>query len=110
MDGAGLRPRSSAGDLRGVDGDLDRVPYEAALALWEGIEANWIELVTRWNRDGIRWRDFSFTEILWLAHTHTIDRLREDAPKRVRMYLTQVQDYTALREWDKSQMKDSSDK
>lgn len=28
----------------------------------------------------------------------------------VRQYLTQVKDYTALREWDKAQMKDSKDK
>lgn len=58
----------------------------------------------------MRWRDFSFTEILWSAHTHTIEHLKEDKPHLVRLYLTQTKDYTALREWDKAQLKDSSDK
>lgn len=67
-------------------------------------------LVTSWNSSGVRWRDFSFAEILWLAHSTTIERLKEDKPHQVRLYLTQTKDYTALREWDKSQMKDTSDK
>lgn len=60
--------------------------------------------------NGVRWRDLSFVEILWLAHITTIERLKEDKPHQVRMYLTQTKDYTALREWDRSQMKDSADK
>ena len=59
---------------------------------------------------GVRWREFSLVEILWVAHTNTIQTLKEDKPQQVRMYLNQTKDYTALREWDKSQMKDSSDK
>lgn len=58
----------------------------------------------------MRWRELSATEILWLAHTSTIERLKTDKPHQVRLYLTQTKDYTALREWDLSQMKDSSDK
>ena len=49
-------------------------------------------------------------EMLWAVHLNTIDRLKQDKPNQVRMYLNQTKDYTALREWDKSQMKDSSDK
>ena len=45
-----------------------------------------------------------------MAHLSTIENLREDKPNQVRLYLTQTKDYTALREWDKSQMKDSTDK
>jgi hypothetical protein len=45
-----------------------------------------------------------------MAHLTTLENLKEDAPKQVRLYLTQTKDYTALREWDKSQMKDSTDK
>lgn len=58
----------------------------------------------------MRWRELSAVEILWLAHTSTLEKLKEDKPKQVRLYLTQTKDYTALREWDLSQMKDSSDK
>jgi hypothetical protein len=58
----------------------------------------------------VRWREFSFAEILWMAHLSTIERLKEDKPHQVRLYLNQTKDYTALREWDKSQMKDSQDK
>lgn len=67
-------------------------------------------LVTSWNMQGVRWREFSFAEILWLAHITTIEKMKEDKPHKVRLYLTQTKDYTALREWDRSQMKDSSDK
>lgn len=59
---------------------------------------------------GIRWREFSLAEMLWIAHTTTIQHLKEDKPNQVRLYLTQTKDYTALREWDKSQLKDSKDK
>ncbi len=59
---------------------------------------------------GVRWREFSFTEMLWLAHLTTIERLKADKPHQVRLYLNQTKDYTALREWDRSQMKDSTDK
>ncbi len=52
----------------------------------------------------------SFAEMLWMAHLTTIERLKEDKPHQVRLYLNQTKDYTALREWDKSQMKDSADK
>lgn len=48
--------------------------------------------------------------MLWMVHLSTIERLKEDKPNQVRMYLTQTKDYTALREWDKSQLKDSRDK
>lgn len=58
----------------------------------------------------MRWKEFSFAEMLWMVHLSTIERLKEDKPNQVRMYLTKTKDYTALREWDKSQMKDSKDK
>lgn len=45
-----------------------------------------------------------------MVHTSTIHRLKEDKPQQVRKYLNDTKDYTALREWDKSQMKDSQDK
>ena len=57
---------------------------------------------------GTRWRELSAVELIWLAHTSTIERLKEDKPQQVRLYLTKTKDYTALREWDKSQMKESS--
>lgn len=60
--------------------------------------------------NGIKWREFSFAEILWMVHLSTIESLKEDKPHQVRMYLTQTKDYTALREWDKAQLKDSKDK
>ena len=60
--------------------------------------------------NGVRWRDFSFTEIIWLAHLSTLERLKEEKPQQVRLYLNQTKDYTALREWDKSQMKDTRDR
>lgn len=56
---------------------------------------------------GIRWRDFSAVELMWFAHTTTIERLKEDKPNQVRLYLTATKDYTSLREWDLSQMKES---
>lgn len=58
----------------------------------------------------MRWKEFSFAEMLWTVHLSTIEQLKEDKPQQVRMYLTQTKDYTALREWDKSQLKDSRDK
>lgn len=60
--------------------------------------------------NGVRWRGFSAVEMLWVAHTNTVESLKTDKPHQVRMYLNQTKDYTALREWDKSQMKDSNDK
>lgn len=60
--------------------------------------------------NGIRWREFSLAELLWIAHTTTIQQLKEDKPSQVRRYLTQTKDYTALTEWDKSQLKDSTDR
>ena len=106
----GLRARPAAGDLGSTHGDLDGFPYDAAIAVWEGIQENWISLITSWNVNGVRWRDFSFAEILWMVHLNTIEHLKEDKPHQVRLYLTQTKDYTALREWDRSQIKDSSDK
>lgn len=50
----------------------------------------------------------SAVEIIWLAHNMTIEHLKADNPGQVRRYLTDVQDYTALREWDKSQIKEST--
>jgi hypothetical protein len=58
----------------------------------------------------VKWKEFSFAEMLWTVHLSTIERLKEDKPHQVRLYLNQTKDYTALREWDKSQLKDSSDK
>lgn len=66
--------------------------------------------VTSWNQSGVQWRNLSFAEIMWLVHTDTIQRMKESAPNRVRLYLTETKDYTALREWDNSQLKDSQDK
>lgn len=109
MDGEGVRPRAAAGNLGSPHGDLDGFPYEAVIAIWEGIEKNWISLVTGWNLNGVRWREFSFVEILWMVHLSTIEQLKESKPGQVRLYLTQTKDYTALREWDRSQMKDSQD-
>jgi hypothetical protein len=54
----------------------------------------------------VRWKEFSFAELLWMVHLSTIEHLKEDKPKEVRMYLNKTKDYTALREWDKSQMKE----
>lgn len=65
-----------------------------------------MSIITSWNMNGVRWRELSFVEILWLAHTATIERMKEDKPHQVRLYLTQTRDYTALREWDLSQMKE----
>ena len=45
-----------------------------------------------------------------MVHLNTLENLKRDKPAQVRMYLTSVKDYTALREWDKARMKDSSDK
>lgn len=45
-----------------------------------------------------------------MVHLNTIERLKEDKPQQVRLYLNQTRDYTALREWDTSQMKESKDK
>ena len=50
----------------------------------------------------------SAVEIIWLAHNMTIEHLKQEQPSQVRRYLTDVQDYTALREWDRSQMKEST--
>jgi hypothetical protein len=58
----------------------------------------------------VKWKELSMAEMLWMVHLSTIERLKEDKPQQVRLYLNQTKDYTALREWDKSQLKDSSDK
>jgi hypothetical protein len=58
----------------------------------------------------VKWKEFSFAEVLWMVHLSTVESLKEDKPQQVRLYLNQTKDYTALREWDKSQMKDSQDK
>lgn len=84
-----------------------RVPYTAALVIWEGIESNWIGLITSLTNQGISWRGLSAVELIWLVHTNTIERLKEERPQQVRIYLNATKDYTSLREWDKSQMKES---
>lgn len=66
-----------------------------------------MSLVTSWNLNGVRWREFSAVEIIWLVHTTTVEWMKVDRPQSVRMYLNQTRDYTALREWDKSRMSDS---
>lgn len=50
----------------------------------------------------------SATEIIWMSHITTIEHLKEHSPSQVRRYLTDTKDYTALTEWDKSRMKESS--
>ena len=45
-----------------------------------------------------------------MVHLSTLESLKEDKPHQVRLYLNQTKDYTALREWDRSQIKDSKDK
>lgn len=45
-----------------------------------------------------------------MVHLNTIENLKQEKPTQVRRYLTSIKDYTALREWDNAQMKDSSDK
>jgi hypothetical protein len=44
-----------------------------------------------------------------MVHVQTLEQLKEDKPNQVRQYLNQTRDYTALREWDKSQMKEKND-
>ena len=102
----GLRSGSAAGGLRDPDGDVVGFPYEVAVGLWSGVEESWISLVTTWNMQGIRWREFSAVEILWYVHTNAVERMKEDKSPKIRMYLTSTKDYTSLREWDKAQMKD----
>lgn len=59
---------------------------------------------------GLRWKEWSLAELLWVVHSTTTAHLKEESPHKVRLYLTQTKDYTVLREWDNSQMKDKSDK
>gem|GEM_PF-1798578 len=110
MDREAVRHRPAAGDLERSHGAVDGFPYQSAAALWEGIQSNWIELITGWNQNGVRWRELSGAEILWMVHLNTIENLKNEKPAQVRMYLTSLKDYTALREWDNARMKDSSDK
>lgn len=42
-----------------------------------------------------------------MVHTTSLERLKEEKPGEVRKYLTQLKDYTALREWDNAQLKES---
>lgn len=56
--------------------------------------------------EGLRWREFSLAEMFWVVHVSTVQNMKQEAPRQVRMYLNQTKDYTALREWDKSQMKE----
>jgi hypothetical protein len=58
----------------------------------------------------VRWREFSGAELIWLVHSSTTEQLKQDKPTQVRQYLNGTKDYTALREWDRSQIKDSQDK
>lgn len=110
MDRQELRLHLPAGNRSGFDGALDWFPYEAVLSIWKGIEENWMSLVTSWNLNGVRWREFSLAEIIWMVHTTALEHMKQENPGGVRLYLTQVRDYTALREWDTSRMKDSSDR
>lgn len=65
-------------------------------------------MVTNWNLSGVRWREFSLAEMMWVVHISTLQQMKEDSPGQVRRYLTQMKDYTALRDWDKEQMKEAS--
>lgn len=64
------------------------------------IRADWVDLITAWNREGIRWRDFTATEMLWMMHQMTFDSLRFNHKSQVRDYLNEVRDYALLARWD----------
>lgn len=60
----------------------------------------WPEYVTAWNRSGIRWRDMSAVELLWLAHVNQFEYLAENRRSGVRRYLLDSGDLVRLRQWD----------
>jgi hypothetical protein len=62
--------------------------------------------VTSWNERGIRWRELSAGEILWMVHSETIRHLAAESPAQVRRYLNQTRDWEMLREWDNKRMSD----
>lgn len=66
----------------------------------------WSLRVTRWNQHGIRWRELSAAELMWLTYTETLEYLKHESPGQVRRFLTNMRDWDELRAWDNQQMRD----
>lgn len=76
------------------------------IALWKAARQSWPDIVTSWNMEGLRWRDWGWTEMVWMLHTRNMQRIAATQKTQMRKYLTYTRDFTALTTWDNSQMND----
>lgn len=60
--------------------------------------------MTRWNRQGLRWREWTTPEILQVIHAENIEYLRNHKKNKLRPYLIHVGDEDSLRQVDLENM------
>lgn len=64
-------------------------------------------MITRWNREGIRWRDLSLAELTWLIYADYADSLRDD-PKALRDLFVLAGDTDSVAALDRKTMGQAS--
>lgn len=64
-------------------------------------------MVTRWNRQGIAWRQMSTEEHLWLFYQELLEDVAKNRPSQMRRLLIRMGDVDTLRAWDAERMKDT---
>ena len=69
--------------------------------------ADWIESVTRWNIRGVRWREMSAGELIWIHHIETFEFYAQERKSMVRQYLVDTGDILRLRMWDNGSFREA---
>lgn len=66
----------------------------------------WPDIVTDWNTQGLRWREWGWTEMAWMLHHRNMVRIAANQKSQMRKYLQQTRDNEMLTQWDNAQMSD----
>lgn len=75
--------------------------------LWGSLRRTWPDRIVDWNRAGIRWREMSAVEMLWMHHRDNIDHFAEHRKGQMRQYLILTKDHDALAAWDAHSMNET---
>lgn len=59
-----------------------------------------------WNEQGLRWREWTATELVWILHRRNIAIIAAETPSQMRKYLNATHDDAYLRVWDNERMAD----
>lgn len=64
---------------------------------------DWMQFVTHWNRQGIRWRELRLAELTWLIYSDLVDILSTD-PKALRDLFVLTEDKASVAAMDRKAM------